>query len=776
MVRNYQRKTNRGLSYTRQDLQDAVDAVKSKRLTLTEASVRFSVPKPTIADHAKNRRGVKSKTFGRPTALSLEAENQLGRLIKLMEKYGYGLSKKNVLQLVSDYIIDEKIPNPFKNNFPGDEWWLNFKKRQRLSIKKPQNVEVARKKAQNPFTIFGYFDRLKITLDELNIQPSNIWNLDESAFSHDPSKTKIVGGKGVPATRTVTGPGRENTTVLLACSAMGDKCPPLFIFKGKNVWNQWIPNESEGFPGSTFAATSKGWMESSVFLNYFEYSFVKAAKPSAENPVLLIYDGHATHISLKLAKLAVKKHVTILLLPPHSSHLLQPLDLAVFKSIKSSWDEYLCKRLRQQGCQKISKRLMTIKIGELWNSLDTDIIKSGFRKAGIFPFNKDVIPKEHFDQLTLERWEQSLKSQIDQDVIPEIDQAMEEPEVDQVSTYVNDQGEASEIDHDAAFEISELAAVKADTNNLSINVETGNVTVLLNNEQEMQNSLNTELNTFEKLLLSTISSHNQRDQPTKKTKVCLGSKVITSQECMLILKEKEDTEKQKKAIKEDKENQRKMKKAQISKDKSKKPKKKKVVQKKKSKVEEMSLSTDDEVADDEVQFNVGNDITDGDFAEKLSTDAEFGTDNLPIQLETELEVNDPENNLFPFLKPNESITLEVTETGIGSLESTSQALNNKDFADTLNPPKKPGDFVLVKYESTRKTVKIYLGAIKEIYNDEECLIRYLRCVDKEMKIFKFHKTDQDIVPLHEIMNITIPHFEMDSKGCYVFEDPIPVLE
>lgn len=43
---------------------------------------------------------------------------------------------------------------------------------------------------------------------------------------------------------------------------------------------------------------------------------------------------------------------------------------------------------------------MTIDIGELWKKLDTDIV----RKAGIFPFNKDIIPREQFDKLSLERW------------------------------------------------------------------------------------------------------------------------------------------------------------------------------------------------------------------------------------------------------------------------------------------------------------------------------------------------------------------------------------
>lgn len=82
--------------------------------------MRFCFPKPTVADHVKNRSGVNQKHL--PTVISSEAEDQLGRLIKLMEEYCYGLSKKNVLLLVRNYIIEEKIPNPFKDNFPGEEW------------------------------------------------------------------------------------------------------------------------------------------------------------------------------------------------------------------------------------------------------------------------------------------------------------------------------------------------------------------------------------------------------------------------------------------------------------------------------------------------------------------------------------------------------------------------------------------------------------------------------------------------------------------------------
>lgn len=93
-------------------------------------------------------------------------------------------------------------------------------------------------------------------------RPDRIWNLDETSFCLDPSKTKTVGPIGQPSTRTTHGSGRDNTSVLMACSADGKKGLPLIIFKGKNIWDRWITQQSE-FPDATYAATSNmgGWNE-----------------------------------------------------------------------------------------------------------------------------------------------------------------------------------------------------------------------------------------------------------------------------------------------------------------------------------------------------------------------------------------------------------------------------------------------------------------------------------------------------------------------------------
>ena len=60
---------------------------------------------------------------------------------------------------------------------------------------------------------------------------------------------------------------------------------------------------------------------------------------------LMLNDGHLSHVNYITIKLARETRVTILKLPPHTTDLLQPLDVAVFKSLKQKWGAVLLKWL-----------------------------------------------------------------------------------------------------------------------------------------------------------------------------------------------------------------------------------------------------------------------------------------------------------------------------------------------------------------------------------------------------------------------------------------------
>ncbi|CAG5044809.1 unnamed protein product [Parnassius apollo] len=137
-------------------------------------------------------------------------ETKLASGLRTMEKWGWGLSKSEVIDIVAEFIKRNKIKTPFINDIPGNDWFLSFRKRHKLSIEKPQPIEYLRKRMTDPFVIHEYFNLLRSTIENLNLNdPHRIWNLDETSVCLDPTKTKVVGAVGAPCTRTTAGSAKK---------------------------------------------------------------------------------------------------------------------------------------------------------------------------------------------------------------------------------------------------------------------------------------------------------------------------------------------------------------------------------------------------------------------------------------------------------------------------------------------------------------------------------------------------------------------------------------
>lgn len=78
---------------------------------------------------------------------------------------------------------------------------------------------------------------------KLNGKAPKIFDFDETSFCHDSSKIKILGAIRVKSQRKTSSLVRENTTVLLCCSAHRNKLPILCVFKGKYVMENWFNHD-----------------------------------------------------------------------------------------------------------------------------------------------------------------------------------------------------------------------------------------------------------------------------------------------------------------------------------------------------------------------------------------------------------------------------------------------------------------------------------------------------------------------------------------------------
>ena len=94
---------------------------------------------------------------------------------------------------------------------------------------------------------------------------------------------------------------------------------------------------TNALPNTYCGKSDKGWVDSEAFAKWFE-NFCKDVK---ERSLLLIYDGHMTHVTITVITLAMKENVILIKLPPHSTDLLQVLDKTCFSSLKKSWEQLL---------------------------------------------------------------------------------------------------------------------------------------------------------------------------------------------------------------------------------------------------------------------------------------------------------------------------------------------------------------------------------------------------------------------------------------------------
>ena len=88
----------------------------------------------------------------------------------------------------------------------------------------------------------------------------------------------------------------------------------------------------EGPDDALYARSPSGWIDSELFLSWLKKIFLKYVV--LDRPVLLLTDGHKSHINLDVIDICSENNIILFCLLPHTTHALQPLDVAVFKSRK----------------------------------------------------------------------------------------------------------------------------------------------------------------------------------------------------------------------------------------------------------------------------------------------------------------------------------------------------------------------------------------------------------------------------------------------------------
>jgi hypothetical protein len=116
--------------------------------------------------------------------------------------------------------------------------------------------------------------------------------------------------------------------VIKSISTEGMSLDSLVIIAGKHGKEDWF-NENEEYPPA-IVISDKSWTSNEITLIWLKQHFEpKTRSPHAEDRLLII-DGHDSHYSIEFIEFCDAHRIHLFILPPHTTHMLQPLDKGIF--------------------------------------------------------------------------------------------------------------------------------------------------------------------------------------------------------------------------------------------------------------------------------------------------------------------------------------------------------------------------------------------------------------------------------------------------------------
>ena len=269
-----------------------------------------------------------------------------------------------------------------------------LKRNPEVSVRTPERVSKARggitEEIRNWFeNARTQFARIPGANDAL-ADPRRVFNTDESCIQLAPPTGKVISITGWKNVYEVA-PAAEksNLTFLGTYNANGETVTPMIVYPYIRLPAEISSNIPRDFH---VAQTESGWMTSKLFYEFIANPFTNwLNEHKIQRPVILFVDGHKTHITLQTSVLCQDNGIILYLLPPNTTHILQPADVGPFRPMKHYWREEVIEFQRRNPGQMITRKDVAPLLSRVIKKVAEKCIKNGFRKSGIYPFDVEAV-------------------------------------------------------------------------------------------------------------------------------------------------------------------------------------------------------------------------------------------------------------------------------------------------------------------------------------------------------------------------------------------------
>lgn len=305
---------------------------------------------------------------------------------------------------------------------PGRNWAKALEKRNpELKARRVKALDWNRHERNIYEKIVDWFMKIGPVVEDPIIRDENVWNFDETrVILSKLGSVKVLVGKDDMRDYRGAREKRTMVTAIECVSGDGRYLTPMIIWPATTHRSNWTTFRT---PRWQYASSASGYTDSKISLEWLKRIFDPQTRERANGrPRVLISDGFATHETLEILEYCFGNHIIPCRLPSHTSHKLQPCDVAVFAPLKMAYREQV-EILERGGVNTIGKQHFTALYSPARERAFTSKnIKAGFAATGLIPFNPDRvlrgIPKPPPEVIIPKTGELTIQP-CQQDVVPQ---------------------------------------------------------------------------------------------------------------------------------------------------------------------------------------------------------------------------------------------------------------------------------------------------------------------------------------------------------------------
>jgi hypothetical protein len=363
----------------------ALKAIKKpQELSVRRAAVVYKVSEATLR---RRRAGTRSTRDTHPKSSNLtKAEEQtLVKYIRKLDQQGSSPTLRWVEDMANQ-LRAARDAGPV-----GLRWASNFVKREPgVKSRMTRQRDRQRVLCSDPAVIGPWFDLVQNVKAKYGILDDDTYNFDETGFMMGVGNRVRV----VTASERRTEPigvqqgDREWVTLIAAINAMGWAIAPYLIFKAKEINEAWYPDLKSQW---RIGVSDNGWTTNELGVAWLRHFIEQIKGQRVGSHVLLILDGHESHKSLSFQELCEENKIITLCMPPHSSHILQPLDVGCFAPLKRAYSREI-RALALDHIGRIDKKAFIATFAKVFEQAFSKAnITASFKSTGLVPNNPLVV-------------------------------------------------------------------------------------------------------------------------------------------------------------------------------------------------------------------------------------------------------------------------------------------------------------------------------------------------------------------------------------------------